>query len=239
MTTRKTTKRALLLSGLSLLLCISMLIGSTFAWFTDTASTGVNKIQAGNLDMELAYKTAKAGTSYAPVDSDTPIFTSNLWEPGHVEAVNLKVSNAGTLAFKYQLGINIANEVTSINVEDVPFKLSDYIRFAVIDGAHTYADSAAAIAAADAATNNLISTGYTKEDSLAAGADSYKEVTLIVYMPTTVGNDANYKKDAAQPYIDLGITAVATQLSSESDSFGTNYDQPAPMPNLPRSSMLL
>ena len=53
----KSTKRALLTSVLALLMCVTMLVGATFAWFTDTASTGVNKIQAGNLDVKLMYST--------------------------------------------------------------------------------------------------------------------------------------------------------------------------------------
>lgn len=58
MTNPKQTKRALLMSLLSLLLCCAMLIGSTFAWFTDSVTSGNNKIIAGNLDIELGYATA-------------------------------------------------------------------------------------------------------------------------------------------------------------------------------------
>ena len=57
MTNRKSTKRALLGSVMAMVLCLAMLVGATFAWFTDTASTGVNKIQAGNLDVQLMYST--------------------------------------------------------------------------------------------------------------------------------------------------------------------------------------
>ena len=53
MSNRKSTKRALLGSVMAMVLCLAMLVGATFAWFTDTASTGVNKIQAGNLDVQL------------------------------------------------------------------------------------------------------------------------------------------------------------------------------------------
>ena len=51
MTNSKSTKRALVSSALAILMCGAMLIGTTFAWFTDPASTGVNTIQAGNLDI--------------------------------------------------------------------------------------------------------------------------------------------------------------------------------------------
>ena len=50
---QKATKRALLTSVMALVMCVVMLVGTTFAWFTDTASTAVNKIQAGNLDVKL------------------------------------------------------------------------------------------------------------------------------------------------------------------------------------------
>ena len=33
--------------------CLTMLIGTTFAWFTDTASTAVNKIQSGTLKVDI------------------------------------------------------------------------------------------------------------------------------------------------------------------------------------------
>ena len=50
---KKSTKRALLTSIVSLVLCCTMLIGTTFAWFTDTVTSAGNKIQAGNLDVAL------------------------------------------------------------------------------------------------------------------------------------------------------------------------------------------
>ena len=229
----KSTKRALLTSALALLMCVTMLVGATFAWFTDTASTEVNKIQAGNLDIELAYKNSTTGGEFEKADKSTPVFDNNaLWEPGHVEYVVLKVSNAGSLALKYKLGINIANEVGSTNVYNNAFKLSDYIRFAVLDGDKTEgsADRDALVAAA--MDSKLIKEGYTAENHLmATGTDnSQKVVTLVVWMPTTVGNEANYKKGAAAPSIDLGISVVATQYTHENDSFDNQYDKDATYP---------
>ncbi len=230
MTNSKSTKRALLTSALALLMCVAMLIGATFAWFTDTASTGVNKIQAGNLDIELAYKNSTTGGEFKEANKETLVFDNNaLWEPGHVEYVVLKVSNAGSLALKYKLGINIANEVGSTNVDGNAFKLSDYIRFAVLDGDRT-GDSVDRDALVAAATDSkLIKEGYTAENHLTAtGTDnSQKVVTLVVWMPTTVGNEANYKKGAIAPSINLGINVVATQYTHENDSFDNQYDAKA------------
>ena len=225
----KSTRRALLTSVLALLMCVAMLIGATFAWFTDTASTGVNKIQAGNLDIELAYKNSTTGGEFKKADKSTLVFDNNaLWEPGHVEYVVLKVSNAGSLALKYKLGINIANEVGSTNVYNNAFKLSDYIRFAVLDGDRT-GDSVDRDALVAAATDSkLIKEGYTAEDNMTAGAN--KVVTLVVWMPTTVGNEANHKTSATAPSIDLGISVVATQYTHENDSFDNQYDKDATYP---------
>ena len=226
----KSKKSALLLSFTSLLLCFAMLAGSTFAWFTDTATTGVNKIKAGNLDIELAYKNSTTGGEFKEANKETPVFDNNAqWEPGHVEYVVLKVSNAGNLALKYKLGINVAGETGSTNVYNNEFKLSDYIRFAVLDGDRTgnSVDRDALVAAAT--DSKLIKEGYSKEDHLLAGENnSEKTVTLVVWMPITVGNEANHKADAAAPSVELGINVVATQLSHENDSFGPDYDKDAP-----------
>ena len=226
----KSTKRALLTSALALLMCVTMLVGATFAWFTDTASTGVNKIQAGNLDIELAYKNSTTGGEFKKADKSTLVFDEGaLWEPGHVEYVVLKVSNAGSLALKYKLGINIANEVGSTNVYGNAFNLSDYIRFAVLDGDQSGLDRDNLVTAAT--DSKLIKEGYTAENHLmATGTDnSQKVVTLVVWMPTTVGNEANHLTGKSAPSIDLGISVVATQYTHENDSFNNQYDKDAPL----------
>ena len=227
MTKSKNTKRALLASVLSMLLCMAMLIGSTFAWFTDSVTSGKNKIVAGNLDVEL-YAKNDAG-EYTAVTEETNLFLEDaLWEPGHVETVNLKVANLGTLALTYQLGINIASEKGSTNVNDEAFKLSDYIKFAVLDGEQTFADRDAAIAAADATAVDLSAIAVNEGGVLYPNGkgEAEKLVTLVVYMPTTVDNHANYKtaEGVEAPEIELGINLVATQTPYENDSFGDNYD---------------
>ncbi len=227
MTNSKSTKRALLTSVSAIVLCLVMLIGTTFAWFTDSASTGVNKIQAGNLDVKLEYKNAKT-SDFTEANKDTKVFDENaLWEPGHVEYVVLKVSNAGTLALKYKLGINIASETGSTSVDGKAFKLSDYIKFAVLndDQSTLGRDNLAATAGA----GDALKVGYTSGEGHLAKGDS-AVVTLVVWMPTTVGNEANHKTDAAAPTINLGISVVAGQDTVESDSFDKKYDEKATYP---------
>ena len=230
MNNKRATKRALLTSVMALVMCVVMLVGTTFAWFTDTASTGVNKIQAGNLDVELEYKNSDKAV-FTKADKDTKVFKDGaLWEPGHVEYVVLKISNAGNLALKYKLGINIANEVGSTNVLDNLFKLSDYIKFAVIDGeSNNLSDRDKLVAEAEKSESvAALNAGYTKGDHLLKG--EYKVVTLVVWMPTDVGNDANHKTEVTAPSIDLGISVAATQYTYESDSFNNEYDKDAVYP---------
>ena len=227
------TKKALRGSLFALFLCIVLLIGTTFAWFTDTASTGVNKIQAGNLKVGLQYS-HDGGTTWNEAKNAEDIFAKNaLWEPGHVEYVNLKVSNLGNLALKYKLGINVASETPGTNVNDATFKLSDYLKMAVVDGATKYDTRDAALTAA---ANGGTLADYTKDGRLAPQGKTLGEitdnntVTVIVYMPETVGNEANYKTGTTAPSIDMGIEVNATQLNSESDSFGPDYDENATYP---------
>ena len=247
MNNKRATKRALLTSVTALVMCVVMLVGTTFAWFTDTASTGVNKIQAGNLDIELAYKntyipdgTPTTDDGFAAVTKETEVFDAEaLWEPGHVEYVVLKISNAGTLALKYKLGINIASETGSTNVYGDEFKLSNSIRFAVIDGDQSNLGRDKLVAAATEKDNDVLSAGYMKENHLVpvgkenptSGDASEKIVTLVVWMPTNVGNEANYDAAVAgAPVINLGINVVATQYTYESDSFDEKYDEDAAYP---------
>ena len=218
---RKTTRRALVLSLLSLLLCCSMLVGTTFAWFTDSVTSGNNRIVAGNLDVELYYQNDTT-TDWTKVGANTNVFkTGTLWEPGHTEVVKLKVTNEGTLALKYQLGIAIAAEIGSINKAGEAFKLSDYIMFGIYEGDLT-GDRAAAVAAVQGNATE-IKNAYSKPGTLEAGADT-GVLTMVVWMPENVGNEANYMTGKAVPEITLGIDLFATQKDAEVDSFGPDYD---------------
>ena len=223
---KNTTKRSLLASVFALVLCVAMLVGSTFAWFTDTATTGVNKIQSGKLDVKLSY--LADNNEWKEVTKDTKLFKDGaLWEPGHTEVAYLKVENAGNLALKYQLSVNVANEVAGKNANGDTIKLSDYIKMGVVENQNTsFADRNAARAAVTDAGNIAI---YTKTGSIAANDTNAQYVALVVYMPETVGNEANYVGDTA-PSIDLGVKLVATQYIEESDSFDDQYDKDATYP---------
>ena len=136
MTSIKSTKRALITSALAILMCAAMLIGTTFAWFTDTASTAVNKIQAGNLDVALEMQengnwvSAEGKTlQFKTADNRT---TDILWEPGcRYELPALRVVNKGNLALKYKIQITgiqgdaKLNEVIDWTINDAPINLTE------------------------------------------------------------------------------------------------------------------
>ena len=242
MTKSKHTKKALLMSLLSIVLCLSMLIGSTFAWFTDSVTSGNNKIVAGNLDIEMEYAKydpeTKEMSDWNSVKDAKDLFDPNaLWEPGHTEVVYIRITNKGTLALTYKLSVKAKFEQPGTNVAGEPFKLSDYLVFGHADMGETlvtYADRAAARAAADA--NKAKLNGYTSDDTLLPDEMVYG--ALVVYMPESVGNEANYRNPADYqtlaavtpdyaPYIELAVDLQATQAMHENDSFGDTYDEDA------------
>ena len=230
----KNTRKSLLHSVIALLLCFSMLLSTTFAWFTDSVESGTNQIVAGNLDIELEY--SHDGKVWNPVQNSSEIFDKNAkWEPGYTEVVYLRISNLGSLALKYQLGINIVDERAGTNVAGETFKLSDYIYMGVAkDQKTTFTSRDQAMKAIE--NPGIISTGYTQPGTMTAGQDA-QYLAVVVYMPETVGNDANYKTGTTPPQISLGITLVATQMSNESDSFGSDYDAGAEFPVIQAGSI--
>lgn len=246
MTNMKTTKRALVVSIVSLFICFTMLIGTTYAWFTDSVTSGNNIIQAGSLDVALEYKT-NWSDEWAPVDESTKIFKDGaLYEPGYTEVVYLRVSNAGTLALKYLLSLNIANEEGATNVYGEEFKLSDYLMVGAYvqdeySSGFNYADILMPTmfgtreSALSNVTLNTLSSADAKirEDSpLLPGEETAQVIALVLTMPETVGNEANTMPGTEAPYIELGISLFATQFTHESDSFDNQYDANVDQPTV-------
>lgn len=225
MTNSKSTKRALISSIIALAMCFSMLVGTTFAWFTDSVTSANNIIASGNLDVKLEY--SRDFTTWTEVNETTEIFTKEAkWEPGYTDVVYFKVSNLGSLALKYTFGINLIDEKEGKNAAGETFKLSDYIEYDVIDIDQTagkYASREAALAAVDNAT--VISNAFAKNSYINAGEPEHY-VALVIYMPESVGNVANHNGTDI-PEIKFGISVHATQNVDEADGFNNEYDKDA------------
>ena len=199
MTSSKSTKRALISSTLAILMCVAMLIGTTFAWFTDTASTAVNKIQAGNLKVDLemqnsdgSWVSAKGQTLEFKKATNAPADEKVLWEPGCTyELPQLRVVNKGNLALKYKIQITgiqgdaKLNEVIDWTINDAPINLT--------------------------------------EEHLLAGQTG-APFTIKGQMQETAGNEYQ-----GLTIDGIGITVYATQYTHENDSFGNTYDANADM----------
>ncbi len=210
MVNSKSTKRALLTSALAILACVAMLIGTTFAWFTDTASTAVNKIQSGNLKVDIIgadsenhveklYFT-KAATTDAEAGAEL------LWEPGcRYLTEGFRIANKGNLALKWKARVN--KGTTAANEGN--FDLLDVIDFYLV----TSKDVDDMGTALDEFSGNLT-------------AKTNSEVYYIKgVMKTTAGND--YQELTLDG---ITITVVATQDTVENDSYGNQYDKDATYP---------
>lgn len=225
----KNTRKLLVSSLIMILSCCLLFAGTTFAWFSDSVTSGNNIITAGNLDVELEY--SKDGSSWFGVDETTKLFkTDTLWEPGHVEAVVLKVTNAGSLALKYSVSLDTI-EVASINVASEELLLSKHL---VLASKVTMDEEVTAVkdrpSALKFAAENKKQDKFDTvlEGTLIAGESNY--IQLVIAMPETVGNEANYRKGEVAPKIKFKLNLFATQLNNEKDSFGPEYDQNAPLP---------
>ena len=120
----KETKRSLLNSCVSLLLCFVMLIGTTFAWFTDEVTSANNIIKGGKLDIGMHWSIDNSDWKNAEGVNAKPVFDYDNWEPGYTEVRYIKVTNDGNLAFQFQMFINPTGTVGKLaQVIDVSFDI--------------------------------------------------------------------------------------------------------------------
>ncbi len=213
MTDRKNTKRALLTSVISMLLCVTMLIGSTFAWFTDNATTSVNTIQAGTLKLQLL---DEAGND---LNGKTLQFTNKngetdvLFEPGATFKTNaFKVHQNGNLEFKYMI------EISGI---DGDAKLLEVLEFCLVDEDGTAIDL----------TQEFHSTDFEGTWEITYDPETGRPITTQI---AGLDSDLMYiqahmKEDAGNEYQGLALEGIsinvrATQDTVEYDSFGDQYD---------------
>lgn len=207
MKTNKTSKRALLTSVLSIALCLSMLIGTTFAWFTDTASTAVNKIQAGTLDVDIVDATGNTLNGKTLYFRDKDQNTNILWEPGATFNLDtFRIVNKGNLALKYKVVISgIDGSAELLNVINFTVKKGDAapVKLAGWEGV-LLPKGAEATGRADVEKTGLIAISGKMDEQ---AGNQYQGLSID----------------------GLGITVYATQAKYESDSNGNTYDEGADM----------
>ena len=216
MNSHRQTKRALLTSVMALVMCVVMLLGTTFAWFTDTASTSVNKIEAGNLDVQLQVEEngkwvdAKE-TPLTWVKNEKGSGQELLWEPGaSYDLTTFRIANVGNLNLKYKVIISGATGYT---------KLLD-----VIDFSGKITDEAGNVTDLPSVSMNS-TTPVILDRALAAGkADT---ITLNGTMQTSANN--TYMNKTVD---NITIAVYATQATGEYDSTTDQYDKNAQYPEV-------
>ena len=217
MNNSKKTRRALLSSFVALMLCFSMFVGTTMAWFTDSVTSAGNKIVAGTLDVELHMWD---GDSYEDISTLTnPIFgkgsvaqnnnAETLWEPGKTQVAYLKIVNKGNLALEYTVDLNVQN---------VSKDLYKVMQYAITPDAQN-----GSVNSWDATNANSVTLGAQTVTAaaveMAPGAEHY--FALSIHMDEMAGNEYQGGE------VNFDLTVLANQAPVESDSFGTDYDKDA------------
>ena len=223
MNNTKTTKHALLSSVLAMLICVAMLIGTTFAWFTDSVTSAGNKIQAGTLDIDL-YKIndplgmvmGTAGAVEEITDSSAPLFGEDIrWEPAYEAVANLKLENNGNLALKWQAIVRPVADIGEL-AEVIDVYVSEDELVYTPNGRDTYHQG------------NLTKVGTLRDvmngKALLSGTmekqGNVEFFSIVLKMQETAGNEYQGKSAGA-----FDITILATQYTYENDSFDNQYDK--------------
>lgn len=201
MSNSRNTKRSFITSILAMVTCLTMLIGTTFAWFTDTASTAVNKIQSGTLDVDIIGRDGESldGKTLSFMDKDNN--SDILWEPGaRFKLDSFSIVNKGNLALQYKVLINGVNGSAKL-LEAIDFTVSK-------NGTEVPLDTWSGI---------LLPVGKTGTPGEEVGQS--REITIYGTMKTTAKNE--YQNLSIEG---LGITVIATQYTYENDSNDNQYD---------------
>lgn len=227
----KSTKKKLTGSIWVLVVCFILLLGTTFAWFTDTASTNVNKIQAGELDVALEMQNAQGEWVSAEQNEDGTPVTLNfvksadapedeevLWEPGCTyDLPDLRVKNNGNLALKYTV------EIAALSGDEELAEVIDVLFLEQKQGENGTAQKIGTLADI---LNSADEDGFA-HGKLAAEATT-GTLNISLHMQETAGNE--YQGKAING---IQVTVRATQDTVEYDSNGNTYDASAEFDKAP------
>ena len=223
---KKNLKKALIPSLIALALCFAMLLGTTFAWFTDTAETGTNVIASGNLSIDLFAKTAYAD-EYAEVTNETVLLGDDIiWEPGYTAVIYAKIVNTGNLAIKYTNKI-----VTTGTVGDLADAILVYY---VPSEVEVTRDTIATLTPLGTLADVLNDTtgAYAIDDTLEGDEDPDEDPEVAAFATIILVMDPEADNDYQGLSIGDGfsIQVVATQAAVETDSIDNQYDAAAEFP---------
>lgn len=255
---RRNARNSLLGSVLLMLLSCAMLLGTTFAWFSDTTTSGAATIQAGNLKVGLEYakqpgpnetnQTLKWETLSGTTQAN--LFSGNqLFEPGYTGIVYFRVKNEGSLALKYTYTISVTENKLGVpqNTSETnnTIDLTKYITLLVketseCNQAYQVTDISSeswnssglpnrdGIGSQDSGKAETVYTRKVESETLKSGKTG-KVIAIAVQMPLDTSNEVNHNGKA--PSFKLSFNVTATQASDESDGFNDQYDNTVPLPD--------
>ena len=219
MNNKKTTKRALLSSVMAIVLCLAMLIGTTFAWFTDSASTAVNKIQAGTLDVQLLDESGNSleGQTLSWQKAEGAENEEVLWEPGCTYKLQpIVIKNNGNLALKYKIVISGIRGDAKLN-EAIEWTITNTSATTALDEDHPLAAGA---------FDTLTISGQMKESA----GNEYQGKSIdgiaitVVATQDTVESDSfdnQYDKNAKYPAI---VSEIATKYKADASVVPAGFE---------------
>lgn len=233
------TKKSLVSSAIALLLCFALLLGTTFAWFTDSVTSAGNTIVAGNLKVDLLHK---VDSNWISLKDNTThkVFDYDKWEPGYTRVETLKAANLGSLALQYRLSLSIeaGSEKLGKNGENLADVIEVYVTYAE-NTATSFADIKASsewtykgtLTEVMASPNSFIGGELLPADKQLDGTEAAttaagdQVVSIALHMQESAGNEYQ-ELSVGNVYVNL----IATQWSYEVDSFDKDYDTESKFP---------
>ncbi len=230
---RINTKTCLISAILALVLVAGALLGTTFAWFTDSVTSSFNQIKSGKLDVGMNYWDSASGKFLNA--ENVPLFDENaLWEPGCIQVAYLEIENRGSLAFNYLFAVYPAEETEGYLANGEKFWLSNYLTFAIVapydveekGEIKTREDALKLLEGTEMGLNERnmqVGELYPSNTSKA----STTRLALVIYMPTEVTSEqANHDLSSGKPLpsVKLAVDVYATQRAEEFDSIDNQYD---------------
>ena len=213
-------KSKVLISILLVALCLSVCIGLTYAYFTDTASSKGNKIQAGSLKLDLQLYDKTDGW-HSIKDSQDPVFNYDKWEPGYVDAKLLRIVNLGNLAMQWEAKI-----VSTETISELANVIEVYVQTSSSEMPYP-ANRAEALAWTKVGTlDQFINTTEKLASGIFTTQGEAYYISIALYMPAEITDNTLQEKVVGE----FDIQINATQYTYEEDAFGPDYDTSATLP---------
>ena len=228
--TKPVTKLTLLGAVIALLLCVAMLLGTTYAWFTDSVTSAGNIIKTGKLKVAMQWANGTEVPANATWENaaEGAIFEYDKWEPGYVQVRHIRITNTGNLALHYELRIVVDGDLET--VDNAGHTLADAIDVYYADPAVQVAGRNNLTAMNRIGTLTEVLNGMNYSSTNTAAGDLYPTGTSVGNTVDTVTIALKMRENAGNEYQDkelgasFSVQLLATQLSYESDSFGPDYD---------------